>query len=313
MAYGGNEIAWENLAQSLKDRLESTGGGFGAKSKVVASWNDALDNGFYVSSGDAPTNEWYIGEVISDDVGSRVVQRIMPYGKTIDYIRTKTDNVWSAWVKNDYVNTIKATTETIMWYVSPTGNDITGDGTQAKPFKSIQTTIDKVPKTINHTVTINVMEGVYDEEIFIRGFSGTSRIFLTGSNSADTTRKAKGLTIAQNNVEVYIKGLHLGGNAFPVYVYACNYVNISFVNITDSHSSSGMLLYSSSIIVQQCNISNRGTALQAGNLATVTSNSNTGSNNTTGLTCNMATIIKLNSQPSHTTTAEAVGSGGIIR
>lgn len=318
MAYGGNEIAWENLAQSLKDKLESSGGVFGAKSKVVASWNDALDNGFYVSNGDAPTNEWYIGETISDDVGSRVVQRIMPYGKTIDYIRTKTDNVWSDWVKNDYMNTVKSTTETISWYVSPTGNDTTGDGTQAKPFKTIQATINKVPKVLNHNATIRITEGTYDEKVVISGFMGSGVLSLAGMNTSSLPQKVKSISII--GCSAYVSAVFLNitettGEAITIKYSVGASLNSCIIDGVAS-TSDGIGIYTSMATVSSCTISNKRNALYVINGSMIYISSMSGTNNVVGYKVSYGgTIAKYSSSDTRpsATTAEVVDSGGLIR
>ncbi len=64
------------------------------------------------------------------------------------------------------------------YYVSPSGNDTTGDGTQAKPFRQISKAISQIPIITNESlsVTINVSAGTYgDFEI-----SGNVAIAIVG-------------------------------------------------------------------------------------------------------------------------------------
>ena len=73
-------------------------------------------------------------------------------------------------------------------YVSPTGNDATGDGSQAKPFRQITKAISVIPKNLNgHNAVINLAPGTYTGNLSINGFfSGYSNygaIQIVGGNS----------------------------------------------------------------------------------------------------------------------------------
>ena len=58
-------------------------------------------------------------------------------------------------------------------YVATTGSDTTGDGTSAKPFKTIQHAIDILPNDFDtHSVMITVASGIYNEDIEFSGFTG---------------------------------------------------------------------------------------------------------------------------------------------
>jgi len=58
-------------------------------------------------------------------------------------------------------------------YVSPSGNDASGDGSANYPFRTIQHALDCTPKSIeNRTITIDIASGTYPEDIIISGFSG---------------------------------------------------------------------------------------------------------------------------------------------
>lgn len=66
-------------------------------------------------------------------------------------------------------------------YVSKSGNDASGDGSQNLPFATIQHAIDSIPKDIGgKEITIDVASGTYSEEIEISGFSGAPLRFNIG-------------------------------------------------------------------------------------------------------------------------------------
>ena len=58
-------------------------------------------------------------------------------------------------------------------YVSKSGNDASGDGSQNLPFATIQHAIDSIPKDIGgDEITIDIASGTYPEDVVISGFSG---------------------------------------------------------------------------------------------------------------------------------------------
>ncbi|CAM3640998.1 DUF1565 domain-containing protein [Mesobacillus zeae] len=66
-------------------------------------------------------------------------------------------------------------------FVSTTGNDSTGDGTKAKPYKTIQRAVDVIPNTHMNAYTIACAAGSYSEEVLIKGLIGGSvKIQLDG-------------------------------------------------------------------------------------------------------------------------------------
>ena len=58
-------------------------------------------------------------------------------------------------------------------YVSTSGDDVGGDGSQDSPFKTIQAAVNAIPKHLGgYTAEIYVDFGVYDERVSLVGFSG---------------------------------------------------------------------------------------------------------------------------------------------
>ena len=69
-------------------------------------------------------------------------------------------------------------------YVSPSGNDSTGDGTSARPYKTITKALQAIPRNLNgDTATISIAAGVYNESPVIKGFNGPLRLSLANSAS----------------------------------------------------------------------------------------------------------------------------------
>lgn len=66
-------------------------------------------------------------------------------------------------------------------YVSTSGSDAAGDGTEEAPFATIQHAIDAAPKNLmNREITINVASGTYSENVEVAGFYGGTLRFELG-------------------------------------------------------------------------------------------------------------------------------------
>jgi len=68
-------------------------------------------------------------------------------------------------------------------YVSPTGNDSSGTGTTAAPYRTISKALSVLPKNLNgKSVMVSIAGGTYSESVEIIGFDGP--ITLTGSSGS---------------------------------------------------------------------------------------------------------------------------------
>lgn len=72
-------------------------------------------------------------------------------------------------------------------YVSPGGNDSTGNGTSGAPYKTINKALSTIPKNLGgFTATINIAAGNYAEVVAIEHFS-SGNIVLTGAAAANVS------------------------------------------------------------------------------------------------------------------------------
>ncbi len=63
-------------------------------------------------------------------------------------------------------------TSDVTLYVTPSGNDVNGDGSIDAPYKTIQKAVDAIPKHLGgHTATISTDMGVYAERVTVDGFA----------------------------------------------------------------------------------------------------------------------------------------------
>lgn len=71
-------------------------------------------------------------------------------------------------------------------YVATTGNDDTGNGTSANPFKTVMKALSVAPKNLaGQSVTIHIAGGTYPEAVSIKGFNG-GVLRLSGASSLVT-------------------------------------------------------------------------------------------------------------------------------
>lgn len=89
-------------------------------------------------------------------------------------------------------------------YVSKSGSDASGDGSESYPFATIQHAIDSIPKNLdNNDITINVASGTYAEDVLVSGFyGGTLRIEFE--------------TVAINTLTIYETSVILNGTALTL-------------------------------------------------------------------------------------------------
>ena len=138
-------------------------------------------------------------------------------------------------------------TKNVTLYVSPNGNDTTGNGTSTAPYKTINKALSTIPKCLGgFTATVNVAAGIYNENVTIQHF-GNGNVAITGVEGAAVTVDAmlvdnvKSLEI--NNIALNISGgfLHLIGSNVRVLspfsasgaqygVYASYFSDAVFVN-----------------------------------------------------------------------------------
>ena len=86
-----------------------------------------------------------------------------------------------------HLYTTDAVRSALVVYVSTTGNDTTGAGTPAAPYKTITKALSVIPKNLNGmSVSINIAAGTYEESVDISHFYGGT-ISLTGTSNAAVT------------------------------------------------------------------------------------------------------------------------------
>ncbi|MTK05709.1 MAG: hypothetical protein F8N38_01285 [Hungatella sp.] len=215
-----------------------------------------------------------------------------------------------------FLRNIRPLTGDVNIYVSTTGSDTTGDGTSAKPFKTIQHAVDTVPKDLNgYAATINVSAGSYPEVVIIAAFySGTLFLSSDTNGTIAGTCMVNTIRVRYSSAMIYINGFNcIDANDYVITASNCSGVNISYCQSTVATSKEGIYYNASSGYILGCKIANRAVALYVNAGLVHSSSWNTGSiNNTTALvSINGAIISKYSNQPSGAS-AEWQSSGQII-
>ena len=130
----------------------------------------------------------------------------------------------------------------VSYNVSLSGSDSTGDGTSAKPFKTIQRALSVIPKDLNgYTATILIADGTYDEIVTISGFySGTLDIkSLNNPETLNTLCKVRRIVIKNCSARVQVYGIYLTQtNDTALSVDTCNFVYVKCCQAIESAPSS---------------------------------------------------------------------------
>ena len=103
-------------------------------------------------------------------------------------------------------------TEDVVVYVSPTGNDMTGDGTSAKPYATIQAAVDSLPKVLDgHIATISIAAGTYAGRVVMSGFQGgIVELGVAGRSVTVNGIQISGCSVVRVNISVTRSATYVG-------------------------------------------------------------------------------------------------------
>lgn len=149
-------------------------------------------------------------------------------------------------------------------YVSNSGSDTTGDGTQAKPFASIQKAVDSLPKNLNgHRNIIHVAAGTY-AGFSISGFYGGSYsnkdgIRILGDGNSGTVITG-GVTVDSCEAPVGLYFLTVTGasNNYNISVLSCGgFINFHTCKCTGTTAEGGIWIYHTMAAIFDCEVSDK--------------------------------------------------------
>lgn len=219
-------------------------------------------------------------------------------------------------------NAPKYTTANLTYYVDATNGSDINDGLAAgsgRAFKTIAKAVSMIPMIVNHTVTINVAAGTYNESIYLRGFLGRGSITINGGNSTATAVNyiiTGTVSVFYCSCTINVTGFNSTDTTHNNFAGACC-VDVNFVycvSTVAAPSCYGIDFQRCLASVYACQISNHNYAIVTQKCSTVYSDSWTaGSGNGTGLcAATGSTICKNGTQPQGTI-AEITNGGGVIR
>ncbi|QOX63661.1 hypothetical protein FRZ06_10010 [Anoxybacterium hadale] len=195
------------------------------------------------------------------------------------------------------------TTTDLAYYVNTTtGNDSNSGLASGIAFKTLQKAIDSIPPIVNHTITINVVEGTYNEDVLCEGFTGKGRIYINGDTRVSTSRSVKSISCGNSAIYITITGFNVIGrnsSAAAINMSRISYFVVNYCNIVSNDLMAiGIAAYSSKGIVTNCTISTKLHGVYAW-ASDVISDTNTGTSNNYALTSVRSSVLsKTGSQPS---------------
>lgn len=218
-----------------------------------------------------------------------------------------------------FLKNVKPLDTNVTYYVATTGSDITGNGTQEKPYKTINKAIDSIPKNLNgHTCTIKVAVGTYNEIVNIIGF--TAGIFILTCDFCDPYLcKIQAIQVKHCSARVYAYGFTVlskdsENDNVSVYCKSCSDVIFERFISTNPDTNTFFFFDTCRFRLEHCHVANKSVVLRAYNSIGVSFNWNEGSsNNQIGLFADYNGIItKVNAQPKADEPEKQYSAGMII-
>lgn len=177
-------------------------------------------------------------------------------------------------------------------HVAKTGSDTTGDGSEAKPFLTIQKALNSLPRLLLSRATIMVHAGVYEENVYVATFTGNESLNIKAANGETVSVKTIDISTVCLAGGVSVVGLVLTGTSNDNYKWSlrcqsCNAINIESVTCTGAVTTSSLgafrLFNTASVYITNTVISNKYIALDITGSTVYLNNTVTGENNTVGI------------------------------
>lgn len=215
---------------------------------------------------------------------------------------------------------IRITTDTI-FYVSTTGNDDTGTGSAAAPFKTISRAVDVVNNLAAspYVVNISVLDGAYSENkdlvithsqryLYIRAYSGTETgVTLSFPMSNYIHVLTSNCTIIYNLVINIPNGNYVIDVEDSTAIF--NYLTLN--NVGATKKGSGIICSRSLVETYRSQFNNFQWAIASNDSALVNCDNNSGTGNAVAHFANCGIITRNGTYPS-ATTVDTQQNGGRI-
>jgi hypothetical protein len=213
-----------------------------------------------------------------------------------------------------FLKNIKPLEADVTYYVATTGSDTTGDGTSAKPYKTIQRAVDILPKDLNgHIAIIQVAAGTYDEDVNILSFHGGELQLLSSSKDtlADTC-KVRLVFVKYCGSYVQVNGFTATTATMTAFItWGSHNVLFRYCQATALSSNNGIYFGESGGGASSCKIANKYSAINVVNSRISSESWAPGSTNAYGITPSYGSVVsKIGNQPTGTVSNEIWSNGG---
>lgn len=232
---------WKNIFNSNVDYLERVQDENKTKHKAT---NERIDNLVLASGGDSPNEVIDARTNTKGDVFETLKERI-DNSETLTYEELKDLSETLVKQREEITQLNKVIKELYSGegsnkeiYVSTKkGNDTTADGSEDKPFKTIQGAVNGIPFISSSHYYIYIEPGVYLEDVKLESITA-NRIDIRGTNSdvvdainQDTGVFVRSFKIRNCKAPVFIKGFTQtdpqNSNGYFAFFSGCQYVHIS--------------------------------------------------------------------------------------
>lgn len=177
-------------------------------------------------------------------------------------------------------------------HVAKTGNDTTGDGSESKPYLTIQKALNSLPHLLVDRVIVQVHDGNYNENVVIENFVGRDVHVIGDSNESVTINT---LYVLNCNIGyLLIDNLAITGNSGDAYNWSLKVDGVQYAYLQNiictnetpnSYVGAFFIAYTSGAVVRNCTISNKNIALDVLGSVVYLNDTVAGTNNTVGIRC----------------------------
>ena len=182
----------------------------------------------------------------------------------------------------------------ITLHVAKTGNDTTGDGSESKPYLTIQKALSSLPKLLLARADIVIHGGTYEEAVLVYGFSGPNSLTIGGAENETVKIKTVDIRAVNLAEAVQLRNVELVGTSEDGYNFSVRtgdsglviLENVSCTNATaSSHWGAFRFEYTLFARLTGCTISNKAVALDVAAAVVYMDSTVTGTGNTVGIRC----------------------------
>ncbi|WP_278941251.1 DUF1565 domain-containing protein [Anaerotruncus colihominis] len=199
----------------------------------------------------------------------------------------------------------------VQLYVSLSGSDETGDGTQDKPYRTVQKAVDAI-KPYHTNASIILETGGYDEAIEIR--NKTASIMISSKTPENRARLKSLNAYYCRHIwldELSLNGIDLGADQACISAMCVGNMQIHDCEIAGSAAAFGVSSNGSNVFVMGASISNCGVAILTTYNSLLTARLVSGDNNQIGYAAH-SSVLNITGSSLQAATLTEKRNGGII-